>query len=64
MTDFSVYELTELIDRLAKYTANYTRMLSDELRDEEEFAQIGEEIIALQDAIWQKLGFDERNPNA
>ena len=63
MTDFSVYELTELIDRLAKYTANYTRMLSDELRDEEEFAQIGEEIIALQDAIWQKLGFDERNPN-
>ena len=63
MTDFSVYELTELIDRLAKYTANYTKMMSDELRDEEEFTQIGEEIIALQNAIWQKLGFDEHNPS-
>jgi len=64
MIDFSVYELTDLIDILAKQTANYTSMMSDELRDEEEFTHIGEEIIALQNAIWQKLGFDEHNTAA
>ena len=57
MEDYLSCELTELIDTLAERTATYTQMMSDGFQNGEEFAQIGEEILEIQKAIWVKMGF-------
>jgi len=63
MNDYTGYELTELIDLLAKQTAVYTKLMSDDFRNEEEFAQTGQDIHDLQRAIWLKMGFGENEDN-
>jgi hypothetical protein len=57
MTDYSGDELSVLIDLLAKQTAVYTKLMSDDFRNEEEFAQTAQDILDLQRAIWLKMGF-------
>lgn len=57
MNDYTQYELTILIDLLAKQTAVYTKLMSDDFRNEEEFAQTAQDILDLQRAIWLKMGF-------
>jgi hypothetical protein len=61
MEDYLDYELTELIDMLAERTATYTQMMSDGFQNGEEFAQIGEEILEIQKAIWVKMGFASKS---
>jgi hypothetical protein len=61
MEDYLDYELTELIDMLAERTATYTQLMSDGFHNGEEFAQIGEEILEIQKAIWVKMGFASKS---
>jgi hypothetical protein len=56
MNDYTSYDLPLLIDLLAKQTAVYTKLMSDDFRNEEEFAQTAQDILDLQRAIWIKMG--------
>lgn len=59
MEDYTDYELSALIDLLAERTARYTEMMKEGFHHGKEFSQIGEEILAIQQAIWKKMGFDD-----
>jgi hypothetical protein len=59
MNDYTGYNLNMLIDLLAKQTSIYTKLMSQDLRNEEEFAQTGQDILDLQRAIWLKMGFEK-----
>lgn len=58
MKDYLDYELSELIDLLAERTARYTNMLNDGFHHGEEFAHIGDQVMLIQQAIWNKMGFN------
>ncbi len=57
MEEYLDYKLSELIDLLAERTAQYTQMMSEGFHNGEGFAQIGEQILQIQKAIWVKMGF-------
>ncbi|MBV9987925.1 MAG: hypothetical protein JO301_09615 [Chitinophagaceae bacterium] len=59
MEDYRTYELTELVDLLAKRTATYTQLMADGYSDGEEFAQIEKDILGLQKEILRKMGIDD-----
>ncbi|NCI47832.1 hypothetical protein [Sediminibacterium soli] len=58
MHNYLDYELSELIDMLAEHTACYTHMMNEGTHQGESFSQIGEQILAIQKAIWTKMGFN------
>lgn len=59
MDDYMNYELATLVDLLAEKTEAYTHMMGDTYPPGENFAQVAEDILAIQRAILKKMGVED-----
>lgn len=58
MEDYMNYELATLVDLLADKTEAYTHLMGEGYSSGENFAQVAEDILAIQHAILRKMGVD------
>lgn len=58
MEEYLNYELATLVDLLAEKTEAYTHMMGDGYLSGENFAQVAEDILAIQHAILKKMGVE------
>jgi hypothetical protein len=58
MEEHMNYELATLVDLLAEKTEAYTHMMGDAYPPGENFAQVAEDILAIQHAILKKMGVE------